>query len=180
MSVFSLRYARAFQQVAASQNLDRDQVRQQLADFAGTFHASRELREFLSNPSLEEADKLKVLDAVAGRVGLSKTVRNFIAVLMKHERLDAMDEIVLEYQALADEANGIADVEIVSAKPLAEDERNLLQGKAGELAGGGVRVTWSEDAALLGGAVIRLGSRVYDGSVRGQLQQMKQHLAGTQ
>ncbi len=178
MSVFSLRYARAFEQVAAAQHLDRDEVRQQLADFSATFASSRELREFLGNPSLEPADKLKVLDAVAGRVGMSRAVRNFVAVLMDHERLGSLDEIVAEYKTLADEAHGVAEVEIVSAKPLADDERNLLQWKAGELAGSNVRVTWSEDASLLGGAVIRLGSQVFDGSVRGQLQQMKEHLAG--
>ncbi len=178
MAAFELRYARAFQQVAQAQGLDNDQVRQQLADFSETLHGSRELREFLSNPSLEQQDKLKVLDAVVGRIGIAKTVRNFIAVLMDHERLESLDAVVVEYQTISDMANGIAEVEIVSAKPLAEDERNLLQNKAGELAGSNVRVRWSEDAALLGGAVIRLGSRVYDGSVRGQLEQMKQHLAG--
>lgn len=178
MSVFSLRYARAFQQVAAAQHLDRNAVRQQLNDFAGTLRGSRELREFLGNPSLDLADKLKVLDAVAGRTGMSKTVRNFVAVLMDHERLGALDEVVAEYETIADQASGIAEVEIVSAKPLAEDERNLLQWKAGELAGADVRVTWTEDASLLGGAVIRVGSQVFDGSVRGQLQQMKEHLAG--
>lgn len=178
MAAFELRYARAFQQVAQAQGLNNDQVRQQLADFSATLRGSRELREFLSNPSLEPADKLKVLDAIAGRIGIVKTVRNFIAVLMDHQRLESLDEVVSEYQTMADAANGIAEVEIVSAKPLAEDERNLLQGKAGELAGSNVRVQWSEDASLLGGAVIRVGSRVYDGSVRGQLEQMKQHLAG--
>ena len=136
------------------------------------------MREFLGNPSLEPSDKLKVLDAVAARVGMEKTVRNFVAVLMDHTRLDALDEVVAEYKTIADEASGIAEVEIVSAKPLEQDERNLLQWKAGELAGSDVRVSWSEDASLLGGAVIRLGSRVFDGSVRGQLQQMKEHLAG--
>ncbi|GAA3757870.1 ATP synthase F1 subunit delta [Terriglobus aquaticus] len=178
MAAFELRYARAFQQVAQAQGLNNDQVRQQLADFSSTLHNSRELREFLSNPSLEQHDKLKVLDAVAGRIGIDKTVRNFLAVLMDHERLGSLDDVVAEYQAMADAANGVAEVEIVSAKPLAEDERNLLQWKAGELAGSNVRVRWSEDASLLGGAVIRLGSRVYDGSVRGQLEQMKEHLAG--
>ena len=178
MSVFSLRYARAFEQVAAAQHLEGDAVRQQLTDFSATLAVSRDLREFLGNPSLEPSDKLKVLDAVAARVGMSRTVRNFIAVLMEHERLGALDEVVAEYMTLADEARGIAEVEIVSAKALAEDERNLLRWKAGELAGSDVRVTWSEDASLLGGAVIRLGSQVFDGSVRGQLEQMKAHLAG--
>lgn len=178
MATFTLRYARAFQQVAVAQNLNVDAVRTQLADFGKTFDDSRELREFLLNPSLPQADKLKVLDAIGSRIGIEKTVRNFIAVLMDHDRLHFLGEIVEEYSTLADEANGIREVEIVSAKPLSDDERNLLQGKAGELAGTKVRVQWSEDAALLGGAVIRLGSRVYDGSVRAQLQGMKQHLAG--
>ena len=178
MATFTLRYARAFQQVAAAQNLDVDSVRRQLFDFAETFRNSRELREFLENPSLAQTDKLKVLDAVSSRVGLDKAVRNFLAVVMDHGRLDSLSEIAEEYATLADEANAVAEAEIVSAKTLSEDERNLLQGKASELAGSKVRVQWSEDAALLGGAVIRLGSRVYDGSVRGQLQQMKQHLAG--
>ena len=180
MSAFSLRYARAFQQVAAAQHLHRDDVRRQLADFSGTLHSSRDLHEFLLNPSLAQEDKLKMLDALSGRIGLDRTVRNFIAVLMEHQRLSALDEIIAEYQTIADEANGVAEVEIVSAKPLGDAERGLLQGKAGELAGSDVRVTWSEDAALLGGAVIKLGSRVYDGSVRAQLQQMKQQMAGTQ
>ena len=178
MATFTLRYARAFQQVAVAQHLDVDAVRTQLSDFGKTFDDSRELREFLLNPALPQADKLKVVDAIGARIGLEKTVRNFIAVLMDHDRLHFLGEIVEEYSTLADEANGISEVEIVSAKPLTDDERNLLQGKAGELAGTRVRVQWSEDAALLGGAVIRLGSRVYDGSVRAQLQQMKQHLAG--
>jgi len=178
MATFTLRYARAFQQVAVAQHLNVDAVRSQLSDFGKTFDDSRELREFLLNPALAQADKLNVLDAIGSRIGLDKPVRNFIAVLMDHDRLHFLTEIVEEYSALADEANGISEVEIVSAKPLSDDERNLLQGKAGELAGGNVRVQWSEDAALLGGAVIRLGSRVYDGSVRAQLQQMKQHLAG--
>jgi F-type H+-transporting ATPase subunit delta len=178
MATFTLRYARAFQQAAAAQNLNVDAVRSQLSDFGKTFDDSHELREFLLNPSLPHGDKLKVLDAIGARIGIENTVRNFIAVLMDHDRLHFLSEIVEEYSALADEANGISEVEIVSAKPLSDDERNLLQGKAVDLAGTRVRVQWSEDAALLGGAVIRLRSRVYDGSVRGQLQQMKQHLAG--
>lgn len=178
MATFTLRYARAFQQVTSAQKLNVDAVRSQLADFAGTFEDSRELREFLLNPSLPQADKLKVLDAVSARVGMDKPVRNFIAVLMDHERLQSLREIAEEYGSLADEANGIHEVEVVSAKPLSDEERNLLKWKAGELAGSNVRVQWTEDAALLGGAIIRLGSRVYDGSVRGQLERLKQHLAG--
>jgi len=178
MAAFELRYAKAFQQVAAAQGLNADAVRGQLADFAATFDESRALREFLLNPALAQADKLKVLDAVSSRVGMDKAVRNFVAVLMDHGRLESMKEIVAEYATMADAANGIQEVEIVSAKPLTDHERGLLEGKAGALANSRVRVQWTQDAALLGGAVIKLGSQVYDGSVRGQLQQLKAHLAG--
>jgi F-type H+-transporting ATPase subunit delta len=178
MAAFELRYARAFQQVAAAQKLNIDAVRGQLADFAATFDGSRQLREFLMNPTLSQPDKLKVLDAVAVKVGLDKPVRNFIAVLMDHGRLEFLKEISAEYGVIADEANGISEVEIVSAKQLDTTERTLLEDKASQLAGSKVRVTWAEDAALLGGAVIKVGSQVYDGSVRAQLQQMKAHLAG--
>lgn len=178
MAAFELRYARAFQQVAAAQNLNIDSIRQQVADFAGTLDSSRELREFLLNPALAHEDKVKVLDAIAARVGMEKSVRNFVAVLMDHGRLESLREIAAEFSTIADEANGIAEAEITSAKPLTEEEKQLLGGKAGQLAGSRVRVTWQQDPSLLGGAVIKLGSQVYDGSVRGQLQQMKRHLAG--
>ncbi|WP_047489700.1 ATP synthase F1 subunit delta [Terriglobus sp. TAA 43] len=178
MAAFELRYARAFQQVAAAQNLNIDTIRQQVADFAATLDGSRELREFLLNPALDHKDKVKVLDAVSSRVGLDKTVRNFVAVLMDHGRLESLKDIAAEFSTLADLANGIAEAEIVTAKSLSEDEKQLLGSKAGALAGSRVRVTWTQDASLLGGAVIKLGSQVYDGSVRGQLQQLKRHLAG--
>ncbi len=178
MSAFALQYARALQQVAREQQIPADAVRQQLADLSGTLGSSHELREFLGNLSLGQADKLKVLDAVAQRTGMGQTVRNFAAVLMDHNRLGALDDMIAEYQTLADAADSIGEAEITSAKPLAQEQRDLLEGKAGELAGTRVRVAWREDASLLGGAVIQIGSRIYDGSVRGQLEQMKQHLAG--
>ena len=98
MATFTLRYARAFQQVAIAQNLNGDAVRAQLSDFGKTFDDSRELREFLLNPALPQTDKLKVLDAIGSRIGLDKPVRNFIAVLMDHDRLHFLSEIMDEYE----------------------------------------------------------------------------------
>jgi F-type H+-transporting ATPase subunit delta len=180
MSTFGLRYARAFEQVAAAQHLDRDAARKQLSDFAEMLHASRELHEFLVNPSLPHEQKLKVLDALSQRAGVERTVRNFIAVLMDHQRLDALDEVIAEYAAVADAAAGTSEVEIVSARALSDADKQELAAQASKLAGGNVRVQWKEDAALLGGAVVRIGSKVYDGSVRAQLGQLERHLAGAQ
>jgi F-type H+-transporting ATPase subunit delta len=95
---------------------------------------------------------------------------------MDHQRLAELDEIVAEYHAVADEQSGIAEAEITSAHPLNDEDRAELEAQVTKLAGGRVRATYRQDAALLGGAVVRIGSTVYDGSLRGQLRQLKQKL----
>jgi F-type H+-transporting ATPase subunit delta len=176
MSVLSLRYAHAFASVAASSHLDTAAAQQQLNDFNGTLSGSRELREVLMNPSIANEQKLKVLDAIAGRIGMFPQVRNFLAVIMDHQRLDELDAILAEYHSVADEQSNMAEAEITSARPLNEQDRVELESEVAKLAGGRVRATYHQDATLLGGAVVRIGSKVYDGSIRTQLQQLKQKL----
>jgi F-type H+-transporting ATPase subunit delta len=176
MSVLSLRYAHAFASVAAASHLDTMAAEQQLADFSATLGGSRELREVLMNPSITTEQKLKVLDAIAGRIGMYPQVRNFLAVIMDHQRLAELDEILSEYHAVADEESNMAEAEITSARPLNDQDRAELEAQVEKLAGGRVRTTYRQDASLLGGAVVRIGSTVYDGSIRAQLQQLKQKL----
>jgi F-type H+-transporting ATPase subunit delta len=176
MSVLSLRYAHAFAAVAASSKLDSTAAQQQLSDFSGTLAGSHDLREVLMNPSIPNEQKLKVLDAISGRIGMFPQVRNFIAVVIDHQRLAELDEILTEYHAVADETSGLVEAEITSALPLNGQDRAELEAQVARLAGGRVRTTYLQDAALLGGAVVRIGSTVYDGSIRAQLQQLKQRL----
>lgn len=176
MSVIALRYAHAFAAVVASQKLDVEAAQQQLGDFRATFGGSRELREVLSDPAIARDQKLKVLDAIAGRIGMVPQVRNFIAVIMDHDRLADLGEILDEYHAVADEEAGLSEAEIVSAHVLNEEDRSALEAQVAKLAGGRIRATYSEDASLLGGAVVRIGSTVYDGSIRAQLERLKQRL----
>jgi len=183
MAAVSLRYARAFASVAASMKLDGAKMQQQIQDFAATVAESHELREFLMDPSAPQEQKLRVLDAIAARMQLLPQVRNFFAVITAHRRLDELNEIVAEYIAAANEQAGLAEAEITSARPLNDEDRKTLETQIGRLAGaaqGKVRATYHEDAALLGGAVIRIGSTVYDGSVRAQLQRLKQRLIAAQ
>ncbi len=70
------------------------------------------------NPSIANEQKLKVLDAIAGRIGMFPQVRNFLAVIMDHQRLAELEEILTEYHAVADEQSGVAEAEITSAHPL--------------------------------------------------------------
>ena len=176
MSVLSLRYAHAFASVAASGHLDAAAAEQQLADFGGTLAGSRELREVLMNPSIANEQKLKVLDAIAGRIGMFPQVRNFLAVIMDHQRLAELDEILTEYHAVADDQSGLTEAEVTSARPLNDEDRAELEAQVAKLAGGRVRTTYFQDPSLLGGAVVNIGSTVYDGSIRTQLQQLKQKL----
>lgn len=177
MAVVDLRYARALDEVVVAQKLSRDGVKTQLDDFLATYQASSQLREVFENPSIPEEQKLRVLDGLAGRIGMNRTVRNFVAVVMHHDRLPELREIIGAYLQLADKDNGITEAEVTSARPLDEAGRKAIEESIARLSGGtSVRATYREDPALLGGAVIKVGSTVYDGSVRGQLEQMKQRM----
>jgi len=176
MSVVALRYAHAFAAVAASNHVDAGAAQAQLHDFSATFAGSHDLREVLMNPSIPNAQKLKVLDAIAGRIGMLPQVRNFLAVIMEHQRLPDLDEILAEYHTVVDEESGTAEAEIISAHELNAEDRAELEAQVERLAGGRVRTKYRQDPTLLGGAVVRIGSTVYDGSIRARLQQLKLRL----
>ena len=169
-------YARAFAEVAESAKLDVSAAQQQMVDFAGTLAGSRELREFLENPSIEMPAKLKVLDAIAKRIGMYLQVRNFIAVILEHQRLAELSEILSGYRELADEHAGAVEAKITSSRLLNAVDRAQLEAQIAKLAGARVRASYAEDAGLLGGAVVEIGSTIYDGSVRAQLLRLKQKL----
>jgi len=176
MAVVTLRYAHAFEQVVISSKLDAAAALGQLHDFSATFAGSSELREVLGDPSIAREQKLRILDAIAGKIGMFQQVRNFIAVITEHERLHELDQIIREYAEAADTDAGISDAEITTALPLNDADRVQLEEQVGKLAGTRVRAVYSQDASLLGGVIVKLGSTVYDGSIRGQLEQMKQRL----
>src|SRR5258707_10491267 len=133
MSALSLRYAHAFASVAESNHLDTNAAEQQLRDFSGTLADSRQLREVLMNPSIATEQKLKVLDAIATRIGMLPQVRNFLAVIMDHQRLHELDEILTEYHAVADEQSGLAEAEITSAHFLNDQDRADLEAQVAKL-----------------------------------------------
>ena len=181
MAIVDSRYARAFAAVVSDQKLDEVAAQGQLKDFADTLDASAELREVLENPSLPEPQKMKVLDAIAARIGMSRTARNLIAVMIAHQRLHEMRDVLASYAAVVDEENSVTETEITTARPLDDANRKLLEQQVAKLAGGQkVHATYFEDPTLLGGAVVRIGSTVYDGSVRAQLQQLKQRMVAAQ
>lgn len=175
-AIVAPRYAHAFASVAVQKGLDLVAARQQMRDFADTFHSSHDLRETLMDPSIPSDQKLAVLDGMAERLGMGREVRNFIAVIMDHQRLGELDVILAAYDQVADVDLEVTEAEVTSVHELAGDDRAELEQQVAKLAGTKVRISYKLDSALLGGAVIKIGSTVYDGSVRTQLEQMKQVL----
>ena len=180
MSVFASRYARAFADVAASAHLDTAAVDRQLADFLATWDGSRELREVFENPEIPAPQKVAILDKMNSKLGLQRELRNLIAVLINNDRIAAIREVADAWRAEMQERMGIRQAEIVTARELNEQERRSLIEGAAKLAGTQVQATFKLDKEILGGTVVRIGSTVYDGSVRGRLERLREALTSGQ
>jgi F-type H+-transporting ATPase subunit delta len=180
MAVFAARYARAFAGAVLDAKLDPADVQRQLDDFAATFAGSKDLRELLLNPSLPAGKRVFILDVVNRRIGCAALVRNFLAVLIKHERLGTLSEILEEYRLEMNRRMSISDAEVVTARPLGDEERASLEKQVAELAGTRVSATFRQDKSVIGGAIVRIGSTIYDGSVRGRLERLKEQLISSE
>jgi F-type H+-transporting ATPase subunit delta len=180
MAVFAARYARALADVVLDAKLNTTEVEQQLEDFAATFAGSKDLKELLLNPSISVQKRVAILDKINSRVGCGPQVRNFMAVLIRHERLGALREILEEYRLEMNRRLSISDAEVVTARPLEDQERAELEGQVSVLAGHNkVNATFREDKSLIGGVIVRIGSTIYDGSVRGRLERLKERLVSS-
>ena len=135
------------------------------------------LRTVWENPSVEARQKRAVLDEIIARIGASRLLRNFIAVLIDHRRVAALPEIARQFELDLNERLGMADAEVTSARELSAAEKKALEARVGELTGKKVRARYETDAKVLGGAVVKVGSTIYDGSIRGQLEKLKQELS---
>ncbi len=171
------RYARALVDVVADMKLDGVAVLGQLRSMVDLLKSSADLRHVWENPAIPAAQKRKLLDVIAARENIVKPVRNFIAVLIDNRRIAALAEIAKQVELEMDRRLGLAEAEVTSARELSPEERRELEAQMERLTGKKVRAHYATDGKLLGGAVVRLGSTIYDGSVRGQLQRMKEQLS---
>jgi F-type H+-transporting ATPase subunit delta len=118
-----------------------------------------------------------LLDAVVAREEVSRPVRNFLAVLIDHRRIGELAEIARAVESELDARLGFAEANVTSARELTAAEKGALEEKIETMTGRKVRAHYATDRTILGGAIVRLGSAIYDGSVKGQLQRMKEQLA---
>ena len=176
MAVFVARYARAFADVVTQEKLDTAALDRQWDDFLATWDASAELRELFINPAVAALQKVAVLDKMNARLGLLKELRNLLAVLINNDRIGDVREVAAAYRTEMQERQGIRPVEIVTAREFGETDRAGLVAGVGKLAGAQIQASFKLDTSILGGTVVRIGSTVYDGSVRGRLDRLKEAL----
>jgi F-type H+-transporting ATPase subunit delta len=170
-------YARAFADVVLSAKLDADRAIAELRTLADLLSESVELRRVWENPAVPAEQKRAILDVIAQRDGLSKSVRNLVAVLIDHRRVPFLMRIVQQLEKELNARLGIAEADITSTRELNDTEKRSLEAQVAKVTGNKVRARYALDKALLGGAVIRVGSTIYDGSVQGQLARIKEAIS---
>jgi F-type H+-transporting ATPase subunit delta len=172
-------YARAFADVVLRSRLDANGTLEQLRALGGLLRANADLRRVWENPAIAAEQKRGLLDAIAKREGLSRQVRNFVAVLIDHRRMHFFDAMVEQLGHELDARLGFAEAQVTSSRDLSEPEKRTLEAQVEKLTGKKVRARYLRDASILGGAVVRVGSTIYDGSVLGQLERIREQIAGS-
>ena len=177
MAAIASRYARALVDVILEHHVDGDAARQQLRAFVDAIHESLQLRRVWESPAITPEKKRAVLDAIAAKIGAVKPVRNFMAVIIDHRRIGMLDDIVRVFERELDARLGFAVVEVSSARPLSAQEQREVESRVERMTGKKIRASYVSNPELLGGVVVRVGDTIYDGSVRGQLEKMRQELS---
>lgn len=172
-------YARAFADVVIEKRLAPDKTMEEIKSLTDLVTSNRELRVVWETPSIPSEQKVHVLDGIAQRLGVSPIVRNFVAVLIDHGRIQFLDAIVKQFEQNLNERLGFAEAEVTSARDLNDDERRRIESQVAQLTGKKVRAKYSRDTAILGGAIVKVGSTIYDGSVAGQLERIREQLVGS-
>lgn len=176
VSSTSMKYARALAEVAAESDVTQ-QAQADLKAFQETFRTHRELRDILFSPSVPLVAKRNIVEAVARKMGLSEILRNFLFVILERSRLQLLDEFAEAYQEVLDEWAGVARVAVRSSHSLGSEAQERLQEAMSTITGRTVKFSYEVDEKLLGGMRLQVGSVVYDGSIRTQLEELRRRLA---
>jgi F-type H+-transporting ATPase subunit delta len=179
-SALASRYARALADVVLrpGSKVDPQAAAAQLHGFVEMLTVSKELRDALLSPAVAPARKRAVVRRLSRDLELAGVAENFLCVIVDHRRNGLLAEIGQAFEALMDKRAGVARAGVESARELSAAERAELTAGLERTTGKKMRCVFSTDAALVGGVTARIGSRVYDGSVRGQLRSLKRCLVG--
>jgi F-type H+-transporting ATPase subunit delta len=160
-----------------SAHLDANREVGGLRRIAGLLAESADLRRVWENPAVPAEQKRKLLDAIVEREGIEPHARNLMAVLIDHRRVQFLGRIIEQLKKELDARMGFAEAHVTSARELGDTEKRSLESQIEKVTGKKVRAQFGLDATLLGGALVRVGSTIYDGSVKGQLEKIREAIS---
>jgi F-type H+-transporting ATPase subunit delta len=149
----------------------------QLHEFGAAYTQSAELRTFLASPAVGMEAKHAVIEKIVARLGASKIIRNFLFVLTDHRRTQLIPEVIAAFHQVIRQREGVAEAEVSSAIELSAAQKKEMAVTLARLTGKKIEAKYALDPALLGGAVVRIGDTIYDGSLRSRLNEMRARLA---
>jgi F-type H+-transporting ATPase subunit delta len=179
LTAVASRYANALADVvtSASSPLRPEIALAELQAFEATLRNSPELHNALVTPAVPGSRKKAVVAKIAEILQLSRISRNLLFVLIDHRRIDSLAGIIQTLEVVLDERLGFARAEVSSPRELTNDQRAALNSRLEQMTGKRIRMRFAVDESLIGGVVARIGSTVYDGSVRGELAALERRLS---
>ena len=169
------RYAKALMLIGKEDG-NAEQYREELDGLSGLFNQGQELGQIICNPLYDAEGRKKVLEAVLGKLDLSKVMNSFMLLLFEKGRIGFLSDINEFYQKLADELKGVARASVVSASELSSEAIEKIRESLAKMTGKEVKLDVEQDAGLIGGVVTKIGDLVLDGSIKTQLLNMRESL----
>lgn len=172
------RYASALFELASDEK-SADKTGEQLAAFAAAIEASGDLKRLVRSPVFKTEDQIAAIQAVAGKLGITGTALNFLKLVARNRRLAALPDMIGAYQTLLATSKGEIAGEVVSADKLSAPQLKDLKAALKGSLGRDVALSTRVDASILGGLIVKVGSRMMDNSLKTKLQNLKIAMKGT-
>jgi F-type H+-transporting ATPase subunit delta len=174
---FAARYAAALYELAFEEKI-LDQVIEEMATLGGLITQSEDLRRFIATPLTDAAKSAPVMRAILEKQGFSLTIRNFVNVVIANRRLRDLPALIAGFAAYVARKRGEIVADVASAHALSDVQRTQLRARLTESGYSNVKLIEHVDASLLGGMVLKVGTRIYDTSLRSRLQRLNYSLKG--
>jgi F-type H+-transporting ATPase subunit delta len=171
------RYALALADVAIERKEERE-VQVEVDFWVSMIESNPQLREVFVNPTIPYDQKRNVLEELISRTKVRPTTASFLQVLLKNQRFSQLREVVERFGYVLDERRGLVAATVITARDMSEESKKALQDTLAAATGKIVRLNFTTDEGLIGGFVTHIGSTIFDGSVRSQLERLAVQLAG--
>ena len=178
LQTIARRYSQALADVTIAQR-EALPVQEELLEWGRMISSNASLKEAFGNPTVPYEQKRRLLQELITRTKVRPTTANFLQVLLRNQRLGEIVEINRWFARVLDDRSGVVTAEITTARPVAQESMELLVEKLAGMSGKKVRLTFATDEDLIGGMVARIGSTIFDGSIRNQLRELELKLAGS-